>query len=183
MPVSSYIDSLPYIPRANNPHNFSQLAACLLAITRRLTDAIPYSNNSNDLNKLFFGDMRIYSWLSNSNFPYKTETYSQGKDLQRHIIYQFLRVLLLDLYIPNNVPDYHEMHALLLKSDRKDDYVNAGRTILFHPQDGIKTSVLGNMDRNPDIESPLNLITTLQTCCLQFLLIIRKILVTIHLRN
>lgn len=75
------------------------------------------------------------------------------------------------------------MHAFLLKCDRKDDYVNAGRTILFHPQDGIKTSVLGYMDRNPDIESPLNLITTLQTCCLQFLLIIRKILVTIHLRN
>lgn len=59
------------------------------------------------------------------------------------------------------MPDYHEMHALLLKCDRKDGYVYAGRTIYFHPHDGIQTSVFGNMDRNPDIESPQNLAKTL----------------------
>lgn len=159
LPVSFYIGALPYTERADN-HNLTEVVSYLIDATVRIANLVPEIKTPSKIKWLGLKNLELFSWQSNPNYPFNQVNNPSGEVIQRHLIYDLPRILLLDSSNPNN-PENQEMHALLLKCDRKDGYVYAGRTIYFHPQDGIKTSVFGNMDRNPDIESPQNLIKML----------------------
>lgn len=160
LPVSFYIRSLPYTERVDNHTNLTEVVSYLIDATVGIANLVPEIKTPIKINWLGLKNLEVFSWQSNPNYPFNQVNNPSGEVIQRHLIYDLPRILLLDSSNPNN-PENHEMHALLLKCDRKDGYVYAGRTIYFHPHDGIQTSVFGNMDRNPDIESPQNLAKTL----------------------
>ncbi len=160
MPVSSLIDSLPFATRADNPHNFLDVGAYLWSLAGNLYHKTIHNKIPNQLNYFIASDLLVFSWQSDSHFTFDERATNVGKKVQRHIIYDFPRVLLLDRNISENIHDSFFLHALFLKCDRKDGYVYAGQTLSIENDYNIKSSFFGNANKNIDICTPYNLLKT-----------------------